>query len=104
MDVSIIFVNYKTKDLTINAINSVIEKTDFLYETIENLSGAIDEILTSNSQITDSITNLSATSEEVAASSENCDQICQESMDALSDMNVILNKIFTITNDLRKIV
>ena len=26
-DVSIIFVNYKTKDLTINAINSVIEKT-----------------------------------------------------------------------------
>lgn len=28
MDVSIIFVNYKTKDLTINAINSVIEKTE----------------------------------------------------------------------------
>lgn len=28
MDISIIFVNYKTKDLTINAINSVIEKTE----------------------------------------------------------------------------
>ena len=91
-------------DNTKSVFDSVIEKTDFLYETIENLSGAIDEILTSNSQITDSITNLSATSEEVAASSESCDQICQESMDALSDMNVILNKIFTITNDLRKIV
>lgn len=91
-------------DNTKNVFDSVIEKTDFLYETIENLSGAIDEILASNSQITDSITNLSATSEEVAASSENCNQVCQESMDALADMNNILNKIFTITEDLKKIV
>ena len=49
MDVSIIFVNYKTKDLTIDAINSVIEKTDGLdYEifVVDNASndGSIETI------------------------------------------------------------
>lgn len=49
MDVSIIFVNYKTKDLTINAINSVIEKTEDLnYEifVVDNASndGSIEAI------------------------------------------------------------
>ncbi len=49
MDVSIIFVNYKTKDLTIDAINSVIEKTDGLdYEifVVDNNSqdGSIEAI------------------------------------------------------------
>ena len=49
MDVSIIFVNYKTKDLTINAINSVIEKTEGLeYEifVVDNASndGSIEAI------------------------------------------------------------
>ena len=49
IDVSIIFVNYKTKDLTINAINSVIDKTENLeYEifVVDNNSqdGSIDAI------------------------------------------------------------
>ena len=49
MDISIIFVNYKTKDLTINAINSVIEKTEGLeYEifVVDNNSqdGSIEAI------------------------------------------------------------
>ena len=49
MDVSIIFINYKTKDLTINAINSVIEKTEGLeYEifVVDNNSqdGSIEAI------------------------------------------------------------
>ena len=49
MDVSIIFVNYKTKDLTINAINSVIEKTEGIsYEifVVDNASndGSIEAI------------------------------------------------------------
>ena len=49
IDVSIIFVNYKTKDLTINAINSVIEKTEGLeYEifVVDNNSqdGSIEAI------------------------------------------------------------
>lgn len=48
-DVSIIFVNYKTKDLTINAINSVIEKTQGInYEifVVDNASndGSIESI------------------------------------------------------------
>lgn len=48
-DVSIIFVNYKTKDLTINAINSVIEKTEGInYEifVVDNASndGSIEAI------------------------------------------------------------
>ena len=35
MDVSIILVNYKTANLTLNAINSIIEKTkDIEYEII----------------------------------------------------------------------
>ncbi len=49
MDVSIIFVNYKTKVLTINAIKSVIEKTEGIeYEifVVDNAShdGSIEEI------------------------------------------------------------
>lgn len=49
MDVSIIFVNYKTKDLTINAINSVIEETEGIsYEifVVDNASndGSIEAI------------------------------------------------------------
>ena len=49
MDVSIIFVNYKTKELTINAINSVIEKTkEISYEifVVDNNSqdGSIEAI------------------------------------------------------------
>lgn len=49
MDVSIIFVNYKTKDLTIDAINSVIEKTEGIeYEifVVDNASndGSIEAI------------------------------------------------------------
>lgn len=49
MDVSVIFVNYKTKDLTINAINSVKEKTeDIEYEifVVDNASndGSIEAI------------------------------------------------------------
>lgn len=49
MDVSVIFINYKTKDLTINAINSVIEKTqDLEYEifVVDNNSqdGSIEAI------------------------------------------------------------
>lgn len=49
MDVSIIFVNYKTKDLTINAIKSVIEKTEGIeYEifVVDNNSqdGSIEAI------------------------------------------------------------
>lgn len=49
MDVSIIFVNYRTKDLTINAIKSVIEKTEGVeYEifVVDNASndGSIEAI------------------------------------------------------------
>lgn len=49
VDISIIFVNYKTKDLTINAINSVIEKTEGIeYEifVVDNASndGSIEAI------------------------------------------------------------
>lgn len=49
MDVSIIFVNYKTKDLTINAIKSVFEKTqgiDFEIFVVDNNSqdGSIEAI------------------------------------------------------------
>ena len=49
MDVSIIFVNYKTKDFTINAIKSVIEKTqgiDFEIFVVDNNSqdGSIEAI------------------------------------------------------------
>lgn len=49
MDVSIIFVNYKTKDLTINAIKSVVEKTqgiDFEIFVVDNNSqdGSIEAI------------------------------------------------------------
>lgn len=49
IDVTIIFVNYKTKDLTINAINSVIEKTEGIeYEifVVDNASndGSIEAI------------------------------------------------------------
>lgn len=56
IDVSIIFVNYKTKDLTINAIKSVFEKTqgiDFEIFVVDNNSqdGSIEAIEKEFSQI-----------------------------------------------------
>ena len=91
-------------DTTKVTFDTVTEKTDFLYRTIENLTGEISEILEANGHITDSITNLSATSEELAASSDNCESMCNDSMDALIDMNKILNEIFEISEDLKKLV
>ena len=91
-------------DTTKVTFDKVTEKTDFLYRTIENLTGEISEILEANGHITDSITNLSATSEELAASSDNCESMCNDSMDALIDMNKILNEIFEISEDLKKLV
>ena len=49
MDVSIIFVNYKTKDLTVNAIKSVIEKTEGIeYEILvidnDSQDGSVEAI------------------------------------------------------------
>ncbi|MDR2202246.1 MAG: glycosyltransferase, partial [Clostridiales bacterium] len=48
IDVSVIFVNYNTKDMTINAINSVFEKTEgvsFEVIVVDNKSsdGSLDE-------------------------------------------------------------
>ncbi len=91
-------------DATKEKFDAVIQKTEFLYETIENLSVEVNEILISNGEITDSIMNLSATSEEVAASSENCDCVCQESMNALGEMNEILRKIFAVSENMRQLV
>ncbi len=91
-------------DNTKDKFDLVIEKTEFLYETIENLSEEISDILSLNSDITDSIMNLSATSEEVAASSESCNTVCENSMDSLNSLNDILNTIFEISEDMKKLV
>lgn len=84
--------------------DTVIDKTQFLYDTIENLANEIDDILHSNEQITDSIVNLSATSQQVAASSDSCESVCQDSVNVLEQMNEVLNEIFEISENIKKLV
>ena len=84
--------------------DTVIDKTQFLYDTIENLANEIDEILHSNEQITDSIINLSATSQQVAASSDSCEAVCQDSVNVLEQMNEVLNEIFEISENIKRLV
>lgn len=91
-------------DDTKNKFDIVIDKTQFLYDTIENLANEIEEILHSNEQITDSIINLSATSEQVAASSDSCEAVCQDSVNVLEQMNEVLNEIFEISENIKKLV
>ena len=80
------------------------EKVGALHGAVVNLTAQVDSILEANTQINDSITNLSATSEQVAASSESSISISEQSMQALEHFNGLLQEIFDISEQMRKLV
>lgn len=80
------------------------EKVGALHGAVVNLTAQVDSILEANTQINDSITNLSATSEQVAASSETSISISEQSMQALEHFNGLLQEIFDISEQMRKLV
>ncbi len=77
----------------IENINEIDDKNNILVSLIDDISRRVAEILEANTQITDSISNLSAMSEEVAASSENSREVMDASLEAVSELNRLLEEI-----------
>lgn len=80
------------------------EKMDILHNALSKLTSEVDSIVEANTRINDNITNLSATSEEVAASSESSLSVCQDSMQDLEELNVLLDEVFEISESMKKLV
>ena len=67
--------------------------TDILYNGVVQVNESVENIIQANVIIMDSITNLSASGQQVAASSETAMSISDTSMEALQDMNGLLENI-----------
>lgn len=80
------------------------EKMDILHNALSKLTSEVDSIVEANTRINDNITNLSATSEEVAASSESSLSVCQDSMQDLEELNVLLGEVFEISESMKALV
>ena len=82
-------------------LDRIQENTASLDEGVHNVSSAVELVLGANKEIADSIANLSATSEEVAASSDNSVEIAHQSVEALAEMNELLNHIADIATNMK---
>lgn len=76
------------------------DDTDALYEGVRQVNDSVDSIISANTRIMDSITNLSATGQQVAASSDTALSISDTTMEALEDMNALLNDISVISKNM----
>lgn len=80
------------------------DKVETLHGAVSRLTTEVDGILEANIRINDSITNLSATSEEVSASADNSLEVCDESMDSLEELNMVLGEIYSISQQMKQLV
>ncbi len=84
-------------------LQSIQHNTEALHSGVNNVTVSVEEVLHANTAITDSISNLSATSEEVAASTESSLSLSASSMEAMAEMNGLLEKINQISNEMREL-
>ncbi len=77
--------------------------SDALNGNVVHVTDAVDAVVVANSAISDSIANLSATSQQVAASTESSLSLSDSSMEALTQMNGLLNGIYAISEDMSKL-
>lgn len=84
-------------------LSDIKKDTDELYEGVNQVNTSVESIISATSRIMDSITNLSATGQQVAASSETALSISDTSLDALGDMNRLLENISEISSDMERV-
>lgn len=84
-------------------LSDIKQDTDALYNDVLQVNESVENVIAANTLIMDSITNLSATGEEVAASTDTALSICDSSISALRDMNVLLNEISEISGNMETV-
>lgn len=77
--------------------------TDILHNGVVQVNESVENIIQANVIIMDSITNLSASGQQVAASSETAMSISDTSMEALEDMNGLLENISEISSHMESV-
>lgn len=77
--------------------------SDALNGNVTRVSQAVEDVVVANTAISDSISNLSATSQEVAASTESSLSLSDSSMNAMKEMNELLNEIYEISENMMKL-
>lgn len=89
--------------VTGDKLRDIQKNSDALNGNVMRVSQAVEDVVTANTAISDSISNLSATSEEVAASTESSLALNDSSMNALKEMNDLLNEIYGISENMMKL-
>lgn len=89
--------------VTGDKLRDIQKNSDALNGNVMRVSQAVGDVVTANTAISDSISNLSATSEEVAASTESSLALSDSSMNALKEMNDLLNEIYSISENMMKL-
>ena len=77
--------------------------TGRLYESVRQVNHSVESIVAASGRIMESITRLSQTEDDVANSSNTALAISDTSMEALKDMNVLLENISDISNHMEQV-
>lgn len=77
--------------------------TDALYGGVKQVNCSVESIIEANKVIMNSITDLSATGQEVAASTDTALSLSDSTLEALNNMNGLLQEINTIATDMEQI-
>ena len=77
--------------------------TDTLYEDVRQVNTSVEGIIAANDVIMSSITDLSATGQQVAASTDTALSLSDSTMNALDNMNGLLEEINAIAADMEKV-
>ena len=88
---------------TEHKLTDIKAETDSLYTNVKQVNESVNGIIEANTLIMNSITSLSATGEEMAASTDTVLSNSSSSMDALNNMNELLNGISDISLNMEKI-
>lgn len=105
MSQSAIYAEKQNEMITVTGdkLMDIQHNSDALNGNVTRVSQAVEEVVVANTAISDSISNLSATSQEVAASTESSLALSDSSMNALKEMNVLLNEIYEISENMMKL-
>lgn len=105
MSQSAIYAEKQNEMITVTGdkLMDIQHNSDALNGNVTRVSQAVEEVVVANTAISDSISNLSATSQEVAASTESSLALSDSSMNALKEMNELLNEIYEISEKMMKL-
>lgn len=105
MSQSAIYAEKQNEMITVTGdkLMDIQHNSDALNGNVTRVSQAVEEVVVANTAISGSISNLSATSQEVAASTESSLALSDSSMNALKEMNELLNEIYEISENMMKL-